>query len=151
MRRLKKLPTVIVGLFSLREKAPTKKGHCYSRAFFLKRKTRRLKTSWNYMISWFATNLRSWSYRSMFGYECHHNWMLLFLWLVLAESLVLNDEIVQWIKLKLRAHFMNPCQKYKAKGTKPVKMIVQIIKILFVTLQVSARLNSNCHPLCVAV
>ena len=28
---------------SKKENAPTKKGHCYSRAFFLKRKTRRLK------------------------------------------------------------------------------------------------------------
>ena len=40
----KKLPTVRVGLFSLREKAPTKNGHCYSRAFFLTRIKRRLKT-----------------------------------------------------------------------------------------------------------
>ena len=30
----KKLLTVRVGLFSLREKAPTKNSHCYSRAFF---------------------------------------------------------------------------------------------------------------------
>ena len=34
----KELPTVIVELFSLREKAPTKNTHCYSRHFSLKGK-----------------------------------------------------------------------------------------------------------------
>ena len=37
-KKKKKLLTVRVGLFSLREKAPTKNTHCNSRAFFLKGK-----------------------------------------------------------------------------------------------------------------
>ncbi|XP_063718638.1 uncharacterized protein LOC134845591 isoform X2 [Symsagittifera roscoffensis] len=55
----------------------------------------------------------------------------------LIEDLTLNEETIQWAKVKLRYHFMNPCQKYRAKGTKPFKLIVQIIKIIFVTLQLA--------------
>lgn len=44
---------------------------------------------------------------------------------------------VDKMKRKLRYHFMTPCEKYKAKKKKPWKMMVQFLKILVVTFQVS--------------
>lgn len=40
------------------------------------------------------------------------------------------------LKAKLKYHYMNPWQKYKAKGRKPWKLFIQILKIVIVTVQV---------------
>lgn len=43
------------------------------------------------------------------------------------------------IKTKIRYHFMNPFQKFRARRRKPWKLVVQIVKIALVTLQVSIK------------
>lgn len=40
------------------------------------------------------------------------------------------------IKTKIRYHFMNPFQKFRARRRKPWKLVVQIVKIALVTLQI---------------
>lgn len=40
------------------------------------------------------------------------------------------------IRTKIEYHFMNPYQKYKARGRKPWKLLIQIFKIIIVTTQV---------------
>lgn len=37
---------------------------------------------------------------------------------------------------KLKYFFMSPCQKYRARGRKPWKMMLQILKIAIITIQV---------------
>ena len=41
------------------------------------------------------------------------------------------------LKAKLKYHYMNPWQKYKARKRKPWKLVIQIFKILIVTVQVT--------------
>ena len=43
------------------------------------------------------------------------------------------------MKTKIRYHYMNPFQKFRARRRKPWKLVVQIVKIFLVTLQV--RIN----------
>lgn len=43
------------------------------------------------------------------------------------------------LRRKLKYFFMSPCDKYNAKGRKPYKLVLQMLKIIFVTLQVSER------------
>lgn len=40
------------------------------------------------------------------------------------------------MKTKIRYHFMNPLQKFRARRRKPWKLVLQIVKIVLVTLQV---------------
>ncbi|KAK3698180.1 hypothetical protein QZH41_019279 [Actinostola sp. cb2023] len=40
------------------------------------------------------------------------------------------------LKAKLKYHYMNPWQKYKARKRKPWKLVIQIFKIIIVTVQV---------------
>lgn len=40
------------------------------------------------------------------------------------------------IRRKLKYFFMSPCDKYHAKGRKPYKLILQLLKIVVVTAQV---------------
>lgn len=40
------------------------------------------------------------------------------------------------LRRKLKYFFMSPCDKYHAKGRKPFKLILQLIKIVIVTVQV---------------
>lgn len=40
------------------------------------------------------------------------------------------------IREKLQWYFKNPYQKYKERNRKPYKLILQIVKIIFVTVQV---------------
>lgn len=41
------------------------------------------------------------------------------------------------IKKKLQWYFKNPYEKYKDRGRKPFKLLLQIVKIILVTTQVS--------------
>ena len=43
---------------------------------------------------------------------------------------------VEKMRRKLKFFFMNPCQKWRAKGKFPWKLIMQIVKIIVVTVQV---------------
>ena len=53
-------------------------------------------------------------------------------------SIQVNDltEDQDRMRRDLRYHFMNPKEKWKAKGTLPIKMIIIVIKLIVVTIQV---------------
>lgn len=40
------------------------------------------------------------------------------------------------MKTKIRYHYLNPLQKFRARRRKPWKLVLQIVKIVLVTLQV---------------
>ena len=40
------------------------------------------------------------------------------------------------LRRKMKYFFMSPCDKYHAKGRKPYKLLLQILKIVIVTVQV---------------
>ena len=44
------------------------------------------------------------------------------------------------LRRKLKYFFMSPCDKYHAKGRKPFKLVMQLLKIIIVTGQVDAAL-----------
>ncbi|KAA0194646.1 Mucolipin 3 [Fasciolopsis buskii] len=50
----------------------------------------------------------------------------------------INTEVVNWMQRRLSYFFMTPMEKYKAKHRVPFKLFVQILKVLFITLQVIA-------------
>lgn len=45
------------------------------------------------------------------------------------------------LRRKLKYFFMSPCDKYHAKGRKPFKLGLQLLKIIIVTVQVSVRVH----------
>ncbi|KAG5275641.1 hypothetical protein AALO_G00122940 [Alosa alosa] len=52
-----------------------------------------------------------------------------------SDSPNLNFKEVERFRRKLKYFFMNPCEKYKARGRKPWKLILQIIKVVIITVQ----------------
>ncbi|KAF6345052.1 mucolipin 3 [Rhinolophus ferrumequinum] len=48
-----------------------------------------------------------------------------------SEELLLEDQM----RRKLKYFFMNPCEKFWARGRKPWKLVIQIIKLAMVTIQ----------------
>lgn len=48
------------------------------------------------------------------------------------------------LRRKLKYFFMSPCDKYHAKGRKPFKLILQLLKIIIVTAQVCNGFWLNC-------
>ena len=46
------------------------------------------------------------------------------------------NKIADKLRRSLKYHFMNPYQKWKANGHFPWKLVLQLIKIVFVTAQV---------------
>jgi hypothetical protein len=49
-----------------------------------------------------------------------------------SQELLLEDQM----RRKLKFFFMNPCEKFWARGRKPWKLTIQILKIVMVTIQV---------------
>lgn len=47
------------------------------------------------------------------------------------------------LRRKLKYFFMSPCDKYHAKGRKPFKLILQLLKIVIVTVQVHHMFQLN--------
>lgn len=45
-------------------------------------------------------------------------------------------DIAHRLRRKIKYFFMNPCEKYHARGRKPWKLMLQIIKIAIITIQV---------------
>ncbi|XP_026179235.1 mucolipin-3 isoform X2 [Mastacembelus armatus] len=45
------------------------------------------------------------------------------------------EEDVECLRRKIKYYFMNPCEKYHARGRKPFKLILQVIKIAIITIQ----------------
>lgn len=53
------------------------------------------------------------------------------------QSVPLEDlDDVECLRRKIKYFFMNPCEKYHARGRKPWKLVLQIIKIAIITIQV---------------
>jgi len=50
-----------------------------------------------------------------------------------------EDEEEEKFRRKLKYFFMNPCDKYTARGRKPWKLLLQILKIAVVTTQVHSQ------------
>ncbi|XP_026201740.1 mucolipin-3 isoform X2 [Anabas testudineus] len=50
---------------------------------------------------------------------------------------------VECLRRKIKYFFMNPCEKYHARGRKPWKLILQIIKIAIITIQLVSFGLSN--------
>lgn len=46
------------------------------------------------------------------------------------------DHEEEALRRKLKYFFMSPCEKFQAKGRKPFKLGLQILKVLIVTIQV---------------
>ncbi|RMX48502.1 hypothetical protein pdam_00008482 [Pocillopora damicornis] len=44
---------------------------------------------------------------------------------------------IEVMRKRLKSHFMNPYQKYKHRGRKPWKLLLQLLKLIMVTVQVS--------------
>lgn len=47
------------------------------------------------------------------------------------------------LRRKLKYFFMSPCDKYHAKGRKPFKLGLQLLKIIIVTVQVDTPSTSD--------
>uniref|UniRef100_A0A8D0CRI4 Mucolipin TRP cation channel 3 n=1 Tax=Sander lucioperca TaxID=283035 RepID=A0A8D0CRI4_SANLU len=55
-----------------------------------------------------------------------------------------NDtEVVEDFRRRLKYFFMNPCEKYRARGRKPWKLMLQILKIAIITVQLVSFGLSN--------
>ncbi|XP_064476175.1 mucolipin-2-like [Ornithodoros turicata] len=48
----------------------------------------------------------------------------------------LPDQLTEYVRTKLRCHFMNPIEKWRTRGRLPWKLILQILKVFVVTAQV---------------
>ncbi|KAG7487757.1 hypothetical protein MATL_G00026790 [Megalops atlanticus] len=58
-------------------------------------------------------------------------------------GLDLNCDAVENFRRKLKYYFMNPCEKFKARGRKPWKLMLQILKIAIITIQLVSFGLSN--------
>ncbi|XP_020355085.1 mucolipin-3 isoform X1 [Oncorhynchus kisutch] len=54
-----------------------------------------------------------------------------------------DKETADNLRRKIKYFFMNPCEKYKARGRKPWKLMLQIIKIAIITIQLVSFGLSN--------
>lgn len=54
-----------------------------------------------------------------------------------------EEEEEDALRRKLKYFFMSPCDKYHAKGRKPFKLGLQLLKIIIVTVQVDTVSNSD--------
>uniref|UniRef100_A0A3P8UH12 Mucolipin TRP cation channel 3 n=1 Tax=Amphiprion percula TaxID=161767 RepID=A0A3P8UH12_AMPPE len=55
----------------------------------------------------------------------------------------LESKAVEDFRRRLKYFFMNPCEKYKARGRKPWKLMLQILKIAIITVQLVSFGLSN--------
>ncbi|XP_057713962.1 mucolipin-3 [Corythoichthys intestinalis] len=55
----------------------------------------------------------------------------------------MDARVVEDLRRRLKYFFMNPCQKYKARGRKPWKLMLQILKIALITAQLVSFGLSN--------
>ncbi|XP_068197639.1 mucolipin-3-like [Antennarius striatus] len=59
------------------------------------------------------------------------------------STLSLESEEVEDFRRRLKYFFMNPCEKHKARGRKPWKLMLQILKIAIITFQLVSFGLSN--------
>ncbi|XP_071348259.1 mucolipin-3-like [Trachinotus anak] len=55
----------------------------------------------------------------------------------------LESKVVEDFRRRLKYFFMNPCEKYRARGRKPWKLMLQILKIAIITIQLVSFGLSN--------
>lgn len=51
-------------------------------------------------------------------------------------NLQTSPSLREVMKTKIKYHYMNPFQKFRARRRKPWKLVVQIVKIVLITIQV---------------
>ncbi|XP_019954915.2 mucolipin-3 isoform X1 [Paralichthys olivaceus] len=56
---------------------------------------------------------------------------------------ILETKVVEDFRRRLKYFFMNPCEKYRARGRKPWKLVLQIVKIAIITIQLVSFGLSN--------
>lgn len=49
-----------------------------------------------------------------------------------------DPDSMEHLRRKIKYYFMNPCEKYHARGRKPWKLVLQLIKIVIITIQVES-------------
>ncbi|CDQ56930.1 unnamed protein product [Oncorhynchus mykiss] len=54
-----------------------------------------------------------------------------------------DSKVVEDFRRRLKYFFMNPCEKYRARGRKPWKLMLQILKIAIITFQLVSFGLSN--------
>ncbi|XP_053718714.1 mucolipin-3-like isoform X2 [Synchiropus splendidus] len=54
-----------------------------------------------------------------------------------------EDPNVECLRRKIKYYFMNPCEKYHARGRKPWKLMLQLVKIAIITIQLVSFGLSN--------
>ncbi|MFT7808912.1 mucolipin-3-like [Arapaima gigas] len=59
------------------------------------------------------------------------------------SALVLDADAIEDFKKRLQYFFMNPCEKFEARGRKPWKLVLQILKIAIITVQLVSFGLSN--------
>lgn len=59
-------------------------------------------------------------------------------WNAAHASHSLESKVVEDFRRRLKYFFMNPCEKYRARGRKPWKLMLQIVKIAIITVQVQS-------------
>ena len=47
-----------------------------------------------------------------------------------------SSRLREVMKAKIKYHYMNPFQKFRARRRKPWKLVVQIVKVVLITIQV---------------
>lgn len=52
------------------------------------------------------------------------------------ECCVGDQDNVDSLRRRIKYYFMNPCEKYRARGRKPWKLMLQLVKIAIITVQV---------------
>lgn len=57
----------------------------------------------------------------------------------------LDSKVVEDFRRRLKYFFMNPCEKYRARGRKPWKLMLQILKIAIITVQVLCPECFGCY------
>ncbi|XP_041804979.1 mucolipin-3-like [Chelmon rostratus] len=60
-----------------------------------------------------------------------------------AHTQSLELKVVEDFRRRLKYFFMNPCEKYRARGRKPWKLMIQILKIAIITVQLVSFGLSN--------
>jgi len=60
---------------------------------------------------------------------------------VTSTGSIVTPHMEDRMRRKLKYFFMNPCEKYRARGRKPYKLTLQVFKIIMVTVQVRCILN----------
>ncbi|KAL7386884.1 hypothetical protein ABVT39_015119 [Epinephelus coioides] len=60
-----------------------------------------------------------------------------------AHTRTLDSKMVEDFRRRLKYFFMNPCEKYRARGRKPWKLMLQILKIAIITVQLVSFGLSN--------